>query len=140
VWAACAAVAALVVIIQVVPSAQAKKVSDEDYIKIMKQVGPIWQSFNAANKAMKHADAAKEAEKLVPLFRDAGAYWEAKAIEDAMAFSKTALTGAETAAKSGSSMEAMMAAQKQMQGTCAGCHMAHREKNPDGTYRIVDKK
>jgi len=133
-------VAALVSAMYVSPSAQAKKVTDEDYFKLMKQVQTNWGSFNKNNKGMQHDAAGKDAAALVPVFKDVQVYWEAKKIDDAVAFAKTAVSGLEKLAKAGSDMEAIAAAQKEVQSTCAGCHMAHRDKNADGTYTIVDKK
>ncbi len=135
-----ALVALLVGAMYVSPSAQAKKVSDEDYFKLMKQVQTSWGSFNKNNKGMQHDAAAKDAAALVPVFKDVQVYWEAKKIDDAVGFSKQAVSGLEALAKAGSDMEAIAAAQKTVQSTCAGCHTAHRDKNADGTYTIVDKR
>jgi cytochrome c556 len=139
-FVAVAVVVALIGAMAVSPSAQTKKVSDEDYFKLMKQVQTLWGSFNKNTKGMQHAAAAKDAEALVPIFKDVQTYWEAKKIEDAVASAKTAVAGLEVLAKETADMEKIGASQKQVQGTCAGCHMAHRDKNPDGTYTIVDKK
>jgi cytochrome c556 len=115
-----------------------KKVSDEDYSKAMKEIGPLMQTLRKNVEAGNAADAAKDAARLEVLFRDSQAYWEARKTEDAIAAAKLAVTAAGDAAKAASAnnMAKLGEATKTLGGTCMGCHNAHRERLPDGTYRI----
>jgi len=112
--------------------------SDEQYMMTMKQIGPTFMAVNKANASMQHAQAAKDAAQLAGWFRQVQTYWEAKKVEDAIAFSKTAVSSADAlaAASTKADMAGIGEAQKTLQGACGGCHMAHRERNPDGTFRI----
>lgn len=126
------------------PSAQAggsmmkAALSDEDYVKTMKQIAPAFQSLQKNNTAMNYADAATDAQKLEASFKEVQAYWEAKKIEDAIGFAKKAVAAAQDASREAAAMSAsgLADAQKALGGTCQGCHTAHREKLADGSYRI----
>ncbi|HEY7446400.1 MAG TPA: hypothetical protein VH701_28515, partial [Vicinamibacterales bacterium] len=62
----------------------------------------------------------------------------ARKAEDAIASARTAVAAAGNAAKAAAAnnMTALAEATKVLNGTCMGCHNAHRERLPDGTYRI----
>lgn len=115
-----------------------KKISEEDYSKVMKEIGPLVQTLRKNVEAGNAADAAKDAARLEVLFKDGAAFWEARKTEDAIAAARTAVTAAGNAAKAASAnnMTALAEATKVLGGTCMGCHNAHRERLPDGTYRI----
>ncbi|HEY7447753.1 MAG TPA: hypothetical protein VH702_06365 [Vicinamibacterales bacterium] len=115
-----------------------KKVTEEDYAKLMKEIGPLVQTLRKNVEANNAADAAKDAARLEVLFRESATYWQARKVEDAIASAKTAVTAAGNAAKAAAAnnMTALTEATKVLNGTCMGCHNAHRERLPDGTYRI----
>jgi hypothetical protein len=122
-----------------VPAQAAKPpLSDEAYEKTMKEIASTWRSLQFNNKAMNHADGEREAKRLAAWFRDVQAYWEAKKAADAVAFAKTAVTAAQDIARSSMAMDmtVLAAAETSLAGACQGCHMAHRQQLPDGTYRI----
>jgi cytochrome c556 len=58
--------------------------------------------------------------------------------EDGLAKCKTALTASESLEKAAKAKDEMAVAdaRKALTGTCGGCHMAHREKMPDGSFQI----
>ena len=87
---------------------------------------------------MDHAAGVKNAQKLEQWFNDVQRYWEAKKVPDAVAFAKTAATAAQTtvSASVAMNMQALEDAQKALTGACQGCHSAHRERLPDGTFKI----
>jgi len=65
-------------------------------------------------------------------------FWTAKKVEDATNFAKNAVKAAtdlETAAKA-SNEEGVAAAARAVSGSCQVCHMAHRQRMPDGSYEI----
>ncbi len=81
---------------------------------------------------------AKDADEVAQNFRKMGGYFKKNNTSDALDMCKQAFaaaTGVSKAAKAGNMDEA--AAQfKTLNGTCAGCHKAHREKAADGSYSI----
>ena len=120
------------------PAQAQKKISEEDYVKVMKEIGPLVQTLRKNVEAGNTADAAKDAARLEVLFKDSVIFWEARKTEDAIAAARTAVTAAGNAAKAAaaSNTTALAEATKVLGGTCMGCHNAHRERLPDGTYRI----
>ena len=83
-------------------------------------------------------EAASNAEQLVQLYGSMHGFWAKRNVEDAVKWTaegKTAATELASAAKAGDAAKAE-AAFKAVGGTCRSCHTAHREKLPDGTYRI----
>jgi mono/diheme cytochrome c family protein len=112
--------------------------SDDEYSKTMKQIAPTFQSLQKNNTAMNYGDAAKDAQKLEAWFKDVQAYWEAKKVDDAVGFAKTAVAAAQDTSKAAGAMNAtgLTDAQKALGGACQGCHTAHREKLADGGYKM----
>lgn len=121
-------------------SMQAAKppMSDADYAKTMKDINPTFQSLTRDNSSMNHAQGEKDAQKLSDLFKDVQAYWEAKKTADAVEFSKAAVAAADATVKASASMDmtTLTTAQQKLSASCTGCHMAHRDKLPDGSYKI----
>jgi hypothetical protein len=112
--------------------------SDETYVKTMKQVGPTFQSLQKANASMQHVQGVKDAQVLSDLFKQVQAYWEAKKAEDAVGFAKSAVAAADQTVTASQKMDmaSLAESQKSLAAACQGCHMAHRERLPDGTFRI----
>ena len=83
-------------------------------------------------------DMAKDAEEAAQNFRKMGGYFKQKNTDDAFEMCKQAFIaamGVSKAAKAGNMDEAATQL-KALNGTCAGCHHAHREKAADGSYSI----
>lgn len=84
------------------------------------------------------AEAAENAEKLAGLYGEMKGFWAKRNAADAVQSSedgRMAATQLASAAKAGDAEKAETSF-KALSGTCRGCHMAHREKLPDGTYKI----
>jgi hypothetical protein len=115
-----------------------KRISEEDYSKVMKEIGSRAQALRKNVEVGNIAGAAEEAARLEVLFKDSSTFWEARKIEDAISAAKTAVTAAANATKAASAnnLTALAEATKVLNGTCTGCHNAHRERLPDGTYRV----
>jgi cytochrome c556 len=113
-------------------------ITDESYATVMKEIAPTFQSLQKNNTAMNYADAAKDAQKLEAWFKDVQAYWEAKKVDDAVGFAKTAVAATQDMSKASTAMNAtgLTDAQKALGGTCQGCHSAHREKLADGSFKM----
>jgi hypothetical protein len=89
--------------------------------------GPVGAIRNAADSAAARADA----EKLADNFAKVGAFFKAKGMNDAVEFAKTG----EDAAKAIAGGADKAANLPKIQGTCMGCHTAHREGAP-GSFKI----
>ena len=83
-------------------------------------------------------EVASNAEELVKLYGSMHQFWVQRNVEDAVKWTdegKAAATELAAAAKAGDTAKAESAF-KAVGGTCRSCHTAHREKLPDGTYKI----
>jgi hypothetical protein len=105
-----------------------------------------WMKSNNANVASlrmnlqaKSGDAAAaDAKKLQDTFAQVHAYWQKKNVSDATQFAMDAENGFKEVgqlAAAGKFDEASAALMK-TQANCGGCHMAHREKAADGSWKI----
>jgi uncharacterized protein YcnI len=112
--------------------------SDADFSKAMKDINPTFMSLQRANASMDHGQGVKDAEKLSALFKDVQAYFEAKKVDDAAAFAKSAVAAADATVKASEVMDmtSLTSSQQKLTAACAGCHMAHRERLQDGSYKI----
>jgi len=112
--------------------------SDADYQKAMKDIGPAFMALQRDNASMSHADGEKQAQLLSDRFKEVQAYWEAKKVSDAVEFAKSAVAAADATIKASSAMDmtTLTSSQQKLQAACAGCHMAHRERLPDGSYKM----
>jgi hypothetical protein len=122
------------------PASQAQKppMSDAAYEKVMKEIGSTFRSLQINNKVMNHADGEREARRLATWFRDVQAYWEAKKVEDAAGFARSAVAAAQQIEKSSAAMQmdVLQDAERTLATACESCHKAHRERLPDGSFRI----
>ena len=112
--------------------------TDADYDKLMKQIGPTFQNLQKDNSTMNHSQGVKDAQMLSDSFKQVQAYWEAKNADDAVGFAKNAIAMADATVIASQSMDmaTLGDAQKTLASTCQSCHTAHRDKLPDGTYKI----
>jgi hypothetical protein len=112
--------------------------SDADYVKAMKEINPTFMSLQRANASMNHAQGEKDAQKLSELFTNVQVYWEARKVDDAVGFAKSAVAAADATVKASAQMDmtALTSSQQKLLAACQGCHMAHRDRLPDGTYKI----
>jgi len=110
----------------------------ESYVKLMKDTNTAGQGLRGHVQAKDYDAIATDAATLKKLFADNETFWTARKVDDAAAFARTGSKGAEAlemAAKAKND-EGIAAASKDVNGTCQGCHTAHRERLPDGTSEI----
>jgi mono/diheme cytochrome c family protein len=112
--------------------------TDEDLVKCMKQVGPTCGKVKKDLEAKSNKDAAEGATKLAGMFVFVEKYWTAKNAADAIKFAKDAQDAAKDVAMAAGAGhdEHAQSSFKTLLGNCQGCHNAHREKNPDGSWKI----
>ena len=123
------------------PSAQApaKIGSDTDYAAHMKEIGQLNGVLGKSIKSGTVDDAAKAAAtRLEVLFKNVHGYWNDKKVADATTAADTAVTSLQAVQKAMASndMAAAETARATFAGTCMTCHTAHREKLPEGGWRI----
>src|SRR5262245_38005574 len=89
------------------------------------------------NLSEKQTEAAgKDAAKLSEIFKNVEAFYLKRKWDDAVGWAKQAQTAASDIAKAGDNAEAAAPGMKNLMGACNACHTAHREKLPEGGYKI----
>jgi cytochrome c556 len=104
----------------------------------MKTVMPTQGSLRK-NIEAKNAEGVKtDAAKLEAIFKTSEEFWTEKKVDDAIAWSKQGREGAAEISKlaAAGEWEKIPDAQKKVGATCSACHTAHREKLPEGGYKI----
>ncbi len=109
----------------------------ENYQKAMKDLAAFNQGIEKAMMAEDFDAVTKLAASAQAAFGVAEQFWTSRSAEA----TKDAQTGAKAAADLGvaaglKSQDGAAYAVKGVKAVCAGCHMAHREKMPDGTWGI----
>jgi|HubBroStandDraft_1064217.scaffolds.fasta_scaffold414076_2 hypothetical protein len=94
---------------------------DAEYKAWMKSIPP---SVGAIRNAADSAAAAGDANKLADTFGKVAAFWKAKNADDAVQFAETARDTAKAIAAGTGDKAANL---QKLQGTCGGCHKAHRD-------------
>lgn len=111
---------------------------EDAYSKLMKQVGPAFNTLRQAVTASNAADAAAQAGTLKKLFGDAVPFWKAHARTDALQWvddaQKTA-AAIEVAAGKGN-WDTVKSDVPKLQQICGSCHTQYRERLDDGSYRF----
>lgn len=120
------------------PTANMKIASDADYATHMKEIGQLNGVLNKSIKGGDAAEAGKAATRLEVLFKNIHGYWNDKKVADATTAAQTAVTSLQALQKalSANDMTAAETARASYAGTCMACHTAHREKLPEGGFRI----
>jgi cytochrome c556 len=120
------------------PAAPAKIVTEADYAATMKEVG---QNAGVMTKGIKGGmadEASKAAMRLETLFKSVHAYWSEKKVADATTAAQTAITNLQAVQKAlaANDMAAAETARATVAAQCMGCHTAHREKTPEGGWKM----
>jgi len=126
-------------------AARANEKPSEDYQKAMQANGATLQSLRANVKAIEAAGAypdytplEKDMNAFKASFATTLAYWQAAKADDAVKFAQDGVKVTESLAGiiKDKDYRALVAASMAMGDSCAGCHMAHRVRLPDGTFEI----
>ena len=100
--------------------------------KLMTEAGATMKSLKKNVDANSRDDAAKDAQKMVEIFKQVEEIWTKSNTENSMKWSKDAQAAASDIATGSGDMAAGF---KALGASCAGCHAAHREKAADGSYK-----
>jgi cytochrome c556 len=109
-----------------------------DFVAWMKTTAGNMGKMKKGIDAKEFEGVATQAGELEGIFKNVEAYFVKTHTEDAAKMSKDAAAASAklmAAAKSGDA-DAAAAGLKGVQATCGGCHSAHREKLPEGGYKI----
>lgn len=112
--------------------------SEQDFEAAMKKMLPTQGSLGK-NIAAKDAEAVKkDAAALEEIFKTSEGFWKARKTQDATEWSAQAKAAAAEIGKlaTAGEWEKIPDARKKIQETCTACHTAHREKLPEGGYKI----
>jgi cytochrome c556 len=101
----------------------------------MKRAGKTMGPLKKALDTDAFTDAAPGAAALVEIYDVTEKFWKANGAADAIAMSATGKAAAASLVAAVKASDAKAAFGK-LAGTCKGCHDAHREKLPDGKYKI----
>jgi cytochrome c556 len=111
---------------------------DADYQAAMKGAAGAVGRLKKDIDAKSAEDAAKDAQEVAANYRKMGGYWKAHSVDDAMDLCKAGFAAANAVSKAAAAgnMDEAAAQFKTLTGTCGGCHKAHRDKAPDGSFII----
>ena len=110
--------------------------SEVDYSAAMKEINVQATALRRATSDEEAATAATR--RLEVLFKEIQSFWAARKVDDATATANEALTAVQAVSKATAAQDVDAAGQavEKLNGTCASCHMAHRDKRPDGTFQL----
>jgi cytochrome c556 len=119
-------------------AAIASEVPPPEYAKSMRAMNDAAMSLQENIDKKNWTGIAKDAASLKALTTTTEVFWQKRKVDDAIQFSKAARKAAvdvETAAK-GKDEAGVKAAARGFTAACNGCHKAHRERTPEGTFSI----
>ena len=111
---------------------------DRPFSQVMKEIGGATGQVKKAFESGAKEEVASGGEKLQSLFKEVEVFFTKRAAADAIESAKSAQAAAKelnSEAVSGTKHGAEAAFAK-ISGSCKGCHDAHREKLPEGGYKI----
>ena len=118
---------------------RAADVTDEkQFQKSMKEVGRLTKGFKDNVQAKNAAAVEKDSTRIAELYTQMAAFWKARKTDDAAKWSdesSAAATATAAAAKAGD-WDKVKSAWGPVNQNCKSCHEAHRQKLPDGGYKI----
>ena len=109
-----------------------------DFVGWMKTTGGTMGKLRKELEAKTYSDAAKDAATLQEVFKHVEDYFAKTNTADAVTSAQAAGVASKKLADAAGAADADAAAAslKAVMATCGGCHMAHREKLPEGGYKI----
>ena len=106
--------------------------------EIMKEISKTQASLNRNLRGQNAMEIANDAGKIQELYKSTDATWKKHGFDDAAKTSKDVQMAAEGIVKAARAYD-FSTANEQFQvvaRSCKSCHDVHRERLPDGTYRI----
>ena len=138
---------------QAPPDPVVKVMTEAEYVKAMKELQSLDGTLRDNIEEVARADlerlllfnalmdARTDAGRMEELLSRVVTFWEARKTADAVAWSRSAMQEAGSIARTLvvldlESPSTATLAQERLDKICASCHAAHRERLPDGTFRI----
>ena len=120
------------------PTAGMKIASDADYATHMKEIGQLNGVLNKSMKGGDAAEAGKAAARMEVLFKNVHAYWNDKKVMDATTAATGMISSLQALQKAlgANDMAAAETARAAIGANCMSCHTAHREKLPEGGFKM----
>jgi cytochrome c556 len=120
------------------PTAGMKIASDADYATHMKEIGQLNGVLNKSIKGGDAAEAGKAAARMEVLFKNVHAYWNDKKVMDATTAATGVISSLQALQKAlgANDMTAAETARASIGANCMSCHTAHRDKLPEGGFKI----
>ena len=112
--------------------------TEADYQGWMKDIAATAKKGRDAVQSKSGADAAAAGQHLEMIYKQVGAFFAKRGgADDAVQIARKGETAAHDLAAAGTANDAdkMAASMQTINGTCGGCHMAHRE-GAAGAYKI----
>jgi cytochrome c556 len=111
---------------------------EQDLVAAMKSLPPTQGSLKKNIESKNPEGVKSDAAKVEAAYKTTEDFWTKRNTQDAIEWSQA---GKAAAAEIGKLAEAgewekIPEVQKKLQTTCAACHTAHREKLPEGGYKI----
>jgi len=116
----------------------AEAMDEKQFQKLMKQVGKVSKDFKTNFEAKNGAALEKDAATAAAAYKEMAGFWKTRKADDAAKWSEdsaTAATAMAAAVKAGN-WDSVKTHWNAVSKNCKGCHDAHREKLPDGGYKI----
>jgi cytochrome c556 len=129
-WFACASL----LLVSVLMAA----INESELEKKMKSAGDAMGGIRKGMQANAMPQVATNAKAMVAALEGTESFWAERHANDGVKYTQEGLAAAKelvAAAEAGHGDHAKSAAAK-LGGSCKGCHDAHREKLPDGKYKI----
>src|SRR4029453_937494 len=120
------------------PTAGMKIASEADYATHMKEIGQLNGVLNKSVKGGDAAEAGKAAARMEVLFKNVHAYWSDKKVMDATTAAMGVISSLQAVQKAlgANDMTAAETARAAIGANCMSCHTAHREKLPEGGFKM----
>ena len=120
------------------PTAGMKIASEADYATHMKEIGQLNGVLNKSVKGGDAAEAGKAAARMEVLFKNVHAYWNDKKVMDATTAAMGVISSLQAVQKAlgANDMTAAETARAAIGANCMSCHTAHREKLPEGGFKM----
>jgi len=110
----------------------------EEHAGWMKTIQATTGSLRKNIEGKASDDIAKDAAKIEEVFKKSEEFWTKRNTEDAVKWSQEAQAAAKEIADAakGGDMEKASTGLRSLMGKCSACHSAHRERLPEGGYKI----
>jgi cytochrome c556 len=110
----------------------------KQFEKSMKELGRITKGFRDNTQAKNAAAVEKDSARVAEIYQQMAAFWKGRHVDDATKWSEqsaAAATATAAAAKAGD-WDKVKSSWGTVNKSCKDCHDAHRQKLPEGGYKI----